>query len=135
MHVDTIGGGGAADLANGVYYRPNQDLEYIDRLPDSGIVRTNSIERRTDPSINADGIYNTNDDIFYGGLNPGNDGIYGSMDDFYTTTAFSEVAKQGGHVDADADNNKDLLNTSNTLADFGMADFVDYIQTIINFRS
>ena len=135
MHVDTIGGGGAADLANGVYYRPNQDLEYIDRLPDSGIVRTNSIERRTDASINADGIYNTNDDIFYGGLNPGNDGIYGSMDDFYTTTAFSEVAKQGGHVDADADNNKDLLNTSNTLADFSVADFVDYIQTIANFRA
>lgn len=135
MHVDTIGGGGAADLANGVYYRPNQSLEYIDRLPDSGIVRTNSIERRTDPTINADGIYNTNDDIFYGGLNPGNDGIYGSMDDFYTTTAFSQVAKQGGHVDADADNNKDLLNTSNTLANFSVADFVDYIQTIANFRA
>ena len=132
--MDTIGGGGAADLANGVYYRPNQDLEYIDRLPDSGIVRTNSIERRTDPSINADGIYNTNDDIFYGGLNPGNDGIYGSMDDFYTTTAFSQVAKQGGHVDADADNNKDH-SIHLTLADFSVADFVDYIQTIANFRA
>ena len=135
MHVDTIGGGGAPGLADGVYYRPNQDLEFIDRLPDTGTVRTNSIERRTDPTLNADGIYNTSDDLFYGGLNPGNDGIYGTMDDYYTTTAYSQVAKQGGHVDADADNNKDLLDTSNGLADFSVADFVDYIQTIANFRA
>lgn len=135
MHVDTIGGGGSPDLAEGVYYRPNQDLEFIDRLPDSGVVRTNSIERRTDPTLNADGIYNTSDDLFYGGLNPGNDGIYGTMDDYYTTTAFSEVAKQGGHVDSDADNNKDLLDTTNGLGDFSVADFVDYIQTIANFRA
>ena len=98
-------------------------------------MRTNSIERRTDPTLNADGIYNTSDDLFYGGLNPGNDGIYGTMDDYYTTTAYSQVAKQGGHVDADADNNKDLLDTSNGLADFSVADFVDYIQTIANFRA
>ncbi len=135
MHVDTIGGGGSPNLAEGVYYRPNQDLEFIDRLPDTGVVRTNSIERRTDPTLNADGIYNTSDDIFYGGLNPGNDGIYGTMDDFYTTTAFSQVAKQGGHVDADADNNKDLMDTSNSLGDFSVADFVDFIQTIANFRA
>jgi flagellin-like hook-associated protein FlgL len=135
MHVDTIGAGGAQDLANGVYYKPNQDLEFIDRLPGSGIVRTNSIERRTDPSMSADGILNSQDDLFYGGLNPGNDGIYGTMDDYYTTTAFSEVAKQGGHVDSDADNNKDLLDTSYGLDDFSVADFVDYIQTIANFRA
>ncbi len=135
LYVDTVGGGGATDLAHGVYYKPNQSLDFIDRLPDSGLVRTNSIERRTDPDISADGIYNSNDDLFYGGLNAGGDGIYGTADDFYSTTAFSEVAKEGGHIDSDADNNKDLLNTSNDLGDFSVADFVDYIQTIANFRA
>ena len=135
LHVDTVGAGGASDLAHGVYYKPNQNLEYIDRVPDSGLVRTNSIERRTDPDLGADEIYNSNDDLFYGGLNPGSDGIYGTMDDFYSTTAYSDVAKVGGHIDADADNNKDLLDTSNSLGDFSVADFVDYIQTIANFRA
>jgi len=135
LHVDTVGAGGASDLAHGVYYKPNQNLEYIDRVPDSGLVRTNSIERRTDPDLGADEIYNSNDDLFYGGLNPGSDGIYGTMDDYYTTTAYSDVAKGGGHIDADADNNKDLLDTSNGLGDFSVADFVDYIQTIANFRA
>ncbi len=135
LYVDTVGGGGATDLAHGVYYKPNQSLDFIDRLSDSGLVRTNSIERRTDPDISADGIYNSNDDLFYGGLNAGGDGIYGTADDFYSTTAFSEVAKEGGHIDSDADNNKDLLNTSNDLGDFSVADFVDYIQTIANFRA
>ena len=135
LHVDTVGAGGASDLAHGVYYKPNQNLEYIDRVPDSGLVRTNSIERRTDPDLGADEIYNSNDDLFYGGLNPGSDGIYGTMDDYYSTTAFSDVAKGGGHIDADADNNKDLLDTSNSLGDFSVADFVDYIQTIANFRA
>lgn len=135
LHVDTVGAGGASDLAHGVYYKPNQNLEYIDRVPDSGLVRTNSIERRTDPDLGADEIYNSNDDLFYGGLNPGSDGIYGTMDDYYSTTAYSDVAKGGGHIDADADNNKDLLDTSNSLGDFSVADFVDYIQTIANFRA
>jgi flagellin-like hook-associated protein FlgL len=135
LHVDTVGAGGASDLAHGVYYKPNQNLEYIDRVPDSGLVRTNSIERRTDPDLGADEIYNSNDDLFYGGLNPGSDGIYGTMDDYYSTTAYSDVAKGGGHIDADADNNKDLLDTSNGLGDFSVADFVDYIQTIANFRA
>lgn len=135
LHVDTVGGGGSSDLAHGVYYKPNQSLDFIDRLPDSGLVRTNSIERRTDPDLGADGIYNSNDDLFYGGLNAGGDGIYGTADDFYSTTAFSQVAKEGGHIDSDADNNKDLLDTSNGLGDFSVADFVDYIQTIANFRA
>ena len=135
LYVDTVGGGGASDLAHGVYYKPNQDLEFIDRIPNSGLVQTNSIERRTDPDLGADGIYNSKDDLFYGGLNPGGDGIYGTMDDYYTTTAFSDVAKQGGHIDSDADNNKDLLDTANGLEDFSVADFVDYIQTIANFRA
>lgn len=135
LYVDTVGGGGASDLAHGVYYKPNQSLDYIDRLPDSGLVRTNSIERRTDPNLGADGIYNSNDDLYYGGLNAGGDGIYGTADDYYSTTAFSQVAKEGGHVDSDGDNNKDLLDTSNSLGDFSVADFVDYIQTIANFRA
>jgi flagellin-like hook-associated protein FlgL len=136
MYVDTIAGGGSADLPEGVYYRPNQDLEFIDRLPDTGTVRTNSIARRTDaPNPPGDEIYNSQDDQFYGGLNAGNDGIYGTMDDFYATTTSPDVAAAGAHVDADADNNKDLLDTSNGLEDFSVADFVDYIQTIANFRA
>ena len=136
MYVDTVGGGGGAGLPDGVYYRPNQNLEYVDRLPNSGTVRTNSIERRTDaPTPPGDEIYNSQDDQFYGGLNAGNDGIYGTMDDFYSTTAYSDTAKAGGHVDADADNNKDLLDTTKGLEDFSVADFVDYIQTIANFRA
>ena len=37
MYVDTIGGGGASGLAQGIYYKPNQDLEFIDRLPDTWV--------------------------------------------------------------------------------------------------
>ena len=37
--------------------------------------------------------------------------------------------------DADADNNKDLLDESNQLQNFSVADFVDYIQTLANFRA
>ena len=136
MYVDTVGGGGNSNLPDGVYYRPNQSLDFVDRLPNSGTVRTNSIERRTDaPLPPGDEIFNSQDDQFYGGLNAGNDGIYGTMDDFYSTTAYSDTAKAGGHVDADADNNMDLLDTTKGLEDFSVADFVDYIQTIANFRA
>ena len=38
-------------------------------------------------------------------------------------------------MDADADNNKDLLDISNNLEDFSVADFVDYIQTLANVRA
>ena len=51
MYVDTVGGGGGADLPEGVYYRPNQDLDFVDRLSNSGTVRTNSVERRTDAPL------------------------------------------------------------------------------------
>jgi len=57
------------------------------------------------------------------------------MDDFYATTPNSATAYAGGHIDADADNNKDLLNESNDLGDFSVADFVDFIQTTANFRA
>jgi len=136
LYVDSIGGGGAPGLSNDIYYRPNQSLEYVDRLPDSGLVRTNSIERRSDSErYPGDEIFNSRDDQFYGGLNAGNDGIYGTMDDYYSTTAYSDTAKAGGHIDSDVDNNRDLLDESNNLEDFSVADFVDYIQTIANFRA
>jgi flagellin-like hook-associated protein FlgL len=138
MYVDTIGGGGSSNLPDGVFYRPNQSLNYIDRLPNTGTVRTNSVERRAEASndpAKADLIHNSRDDQFYGGLNAGNDGIYGTMDDFYASTAHTDVAMAGAHIDADADNNKDLLNTANGLQDFSVADFVDYIQTLANVRA
>ena len=47
MYVDTIGGGGNGSLPEGVYFKPNQDLEYAERISDSGMVRT-SAEFRTD---------------------------------------------------------------------------------------
>ena len=136
MYVDTIGGGGGAGLPDGVFYRANQSLDYVDRLPNTGTVRSNTIARRTDsPLPPGDEIYNSQDDQFYGGLNSGNDGIYGTMDDFYATTSDPAIAKAGSHVDADADNNKDLLDSNNKLQHFSVADFVDYIQSLANFRA
>ena len=136
MYVDTVGGGGGAGLPDGVFYRANQSLDYVDRLPNTGTVRTNTIARRTDsPLPPGDEIYNSQDDQFYGGLNAGNDGIYGTMDDFYATTSDPAIAKAGSHVDADADNNKDLLDSNNKLQHFSVADFVDYIQSLANFRA
>lgn len=135
MYVDTVGGGGNASAADGVHYKSNQDLEFVDRLSD-GRVRTSGAERRSDsPVPPGDGIFNSVDDQFFGGLEAGNDGIYGTADDFYTATVDPNVALNGGHVDADADNNKELLDTSNTLADFSVADFVDFIQTLANVRA
>ena len=52
-----------------------------------------------------------------------------------TALPHSQMQLKGGHVDSDADNNKDLLDTSNNLSDFSVADFVDYVQTIANFRA
>ena len=107
----------------------------MDRLPD-GSVRTANMARRTDaPLPPGDEIFNSPDDAFFGGLQPGNDGIYGTMDDFYASTADPAIAQQSPHVDSDADNNKDLLNTANDLQHFSVADFVDYIQTLANVRA
>jgi len=75
------------------------------------------------------------DDHYYKGLHAGNDGIYGTTDDYYQTTSSKDIAKMGYHVDADADNNKDLLDTEYDLSNFSVADFVDYIQTLANFRA
>ena len=108
----------------------------MDRLSASGEVRTAGAERRTDaPLPPGDEIFGSADDQFYGGLNSGNDGIFGTADDYYASTIDPSVAKSGGQLDADADNNKDLLDTSNSLADFSVADFVDYIQSVANFRA
>jgi flagellin-like hook-associated protein FlgL len=135
MYVDTIGGGGSADAPSDVYFRPNEDLEFVDRLP-SGEVRTAGAARRTDSPIPpGDGIYNSADDAFYGGLQAGNDGLYGTMDDFYESSPHLSNAQSSPNIDADADNNKELLDTSNTLADFSVADFVDFIQTLANVRA
>ncbi len=136
MYVDNIGGGGGSGMPDGVYYRPNQSLEFSDRLSNTGTVRTNSIERRTDSaSPPGDEIFNSRDDQFYGGLNAGNDGIYGTTDDFYSSTGHSGTAMAGAHIDSDADNNKDLLDTANGLENFSVADFVDYIQSLANMRA
>ena len=134
LYVDTIGGGGTSGLADGVYYQPNQDLEFIDRVPDTGLVRTNSIVRSGESDF-SDEIFNSHDDLFYGGLNAGEDGIYGTGDDVYYSTTHAGFARAGGHIDSDADNNKDLLNTNNDLTDFSIPDFVDFIQIIANFRA
>ncbi len=135
MYVDTRGGGGGAGLPDDIYFRPNQDLKFIDRLPD-GSVRTANMARRTDaPLPPGDEIFNSPDDAYFGGLQPGNDGIYGTMDDYYASTADINIAKQSAHVDADSDNNKDLLDSANNLEHFSVADFVDYIQTLANVRA
>ena len=135
VYVDTRGGGGSADAPSDVYFRPDEDLEFVDRLP-TGEVRTAGAARRTDSPIPpGDGLYNSADDAFYGGLQAGNDGLYGTMDDYYEAESFTSDAQGSPNIDADADNNKELLDTSNTLADFSVADFVDFIQTLANVRA
>ena len=52
-----------------------------------------------------------------------------------TVPPYQSVATKAGHIDSDADNNKDLLDLSNDLGDFSVADFVDYTQTVANFRA
>jgi flagellin-like hook-associated protein FlgL len=135
MHVDTRGGGGGAGLPDDIYFRPNQELKFVDRLPD-GSVRTQNMARRTDaPLPPGDEIFNSPDDAFFGGLQPGNDGIYGTMDDYYASTANINIAQQSAHIDADSDNNKNLLDVGNDLEHFSVADFVDFIQTLANVRA
>jgi flagellin-like hook-associated protein FlgL len=135
VYVDTVGAGGSKSKSKDSFYAANQDLEFLDRLPNSGEVRTNGVQRRGDPMQNGDSIFNSYDDLLYNSLNAGNDGVYGTMDDFYSTTPYGNVALSAAHTDADLDNNVDLLNSANDLGDFSVADFVDYIQTVANFRA
>jgi flagellin-like hook-associated protein FlgL len=132
--VDDKPRGGSPDADPNAFYDANTKLKYIDRLPNSGMVRTNTTVRAKDPS-SADGIYRTNDDQFYKGLHAGNDSIYGTSDDYYQTTSNKATAQGGYHIDADFDNNKDLLDTDYNLSNFSVADFVDYIQTLANARA
>jgi flagellin-like hook-associated protein FlgL len=136
MYIDTVGGGGAPGTPDDIYFRPNQSLSFVDRLSGSGQVRAANMARRTDaPLPPGDEIFNSPDDAFFGGLEAGNDGIYGTMDDFYASTSDPAIAQASAHLDADADNNKDLLDTANGLQNFSVADFVDYIQTLANVRA
>jgi flagellin-like hook-associated protein FlgL len=136
MYIDTVGGGGAPGTPDDIYFRPNQNLKFVDRLTGSGDVRAANMARRTDaPLPPGDEIFNSPDDAFFGGLEAGNDGIYGTMDDFYASTSDPAIAQASAHLDADADNNKDLLDTTNGLENFIVADFVDYIQTLANVRA
>ena len=57
------------------------------------------------------------------------------MDDYYEAEGFTSDAQGSPHIDADADNNKELLDTNNDLGDFSVADFVDFIQTLANVRA
>ncbi|MFP6900516.1 MAG: flagellin, partial [Opitutales bacterium] len=133
-YVDETPRGGSPDADPNAFYDANTDLQFIDRLPNSGLVRTNTIVRSKNPS-SGDEIYRSVDDHYYKGLHAGNDGIYGTTDDYYQTTSDKDIARQGHHVDADADNNKNLLDTDHDLSNFSVADFVDYIQTLANFRA
>jgi flagellin-like hook-associated protein FlgL len=136
MYIDTVGGGGAPGTPDDIYFRPNQNLKFVDRLTGTGDVRASNMARRTDsPKPPGDEIFNSPDDAFFGGLEAGNDGIYGTMDDFYASTGDPAMAQASAHLDADADNNKDLLDTTNGLQNFSVADFVDYIQTLANVRA
>lgn len=135
-YVDTVARGGSPDSDSNAFYDANTELQFIDRLANSGMVRTNTIVRAKNPgSTSGDDIFRSADDLFYKGLHTGNDGIYGTSDDYYQTTSSVETAKKGYHIDADADNNKDLLDESYDLSDFSVADFVDYIQTLANARA
>jgi flagellin len=82
-------------------------------------------------ALSADGISNSPDDLIYGGLEAGGDGIFGTADDYYA----AGMGSASGYVDADADNNKNLLDESNELGSFSTADFVDFIQTLANMRA
>ena len=98
MYIDTVGGGGSSSLPADAYFRPNEDLEFVDRLP-NGEVRTANMARRTDsPLPPGDEIFNSADDAFFGGLQAGNDGLYGTSDDYYEAQAFEEMAKISPHM-------------------------------------
>jgi len=135
VYVDATGSGGSSTKSSDSFYQANQDLEFVDRLPGSGLVRASGAERRANPAQGGDGVFNSVDDLIYNQLNAGNDGIYGTVDDFYSATPYRNVALNAGHTDSDADNNKDLLDLSNDLSDFSVADFVDYTQSVANFRA
>ena len=46
VYVDTVGAGGSKSKSKDSFYAANQDLEFLDRLPNSGEVRTNGVQPR-----------------------------------------------------------------------------------------
>ena len=91
-------------------------------------------ERHTDALPPGDKIYNSADDQFYSG-------VMQVMMESMAQRMISmppqwiQTLRNGGQIDADADNNKDLLDESLDLQHFGVAGFVDYIQTLANVRA
>ena len=45
VYVDTVGAGGSSTKSKDSFYAANQELEFVDRLPDSGEVRTSGVQR------------------------------------------------------------------------------------------
>ena len=81
------------------YYKPTKTSEYTDRIRLwNGRTAAQSVELDA-PMPPGDQIYASADDQFYGGLNAGNDGIYGTADDFYATTVDPNIALNGGQID------------------------------------
>ena len=68
MYIDTVGGGGSSSLPADAYFRPNEDLEYVDRLPNGEGPDNQHNGIRILHCPPGDEIFNSADDAFYGGL-------------------------------------------------------------------
>ena len=51
MYMIQLEGGGAPGTPDDIYFRPNQDLKFVDRLAGSGDVRSSNMARRTDAPL------------------------------------------------------------------------------------
>ena len=137
MYIDTVGGGGAPGTPDDIYFRPNQSLKFVDRLDGTGDVRAANMARRTDSPLRPQGMESSIRQMTHSlaGLKRA---MMVSTALWMTSTPPPEIpaiAQASAHLDADADNNKDLLDTANGLESFSVADFVDYIQTLANVRA
>jgi flagellin-like hook-associated protein FlgL len=131
LHVEVRNGGGAGTGIPGTFYEANQELAFGGRLSNGQVLASQTDLMSDSMALSADGISNSPDDLIYGGLEAGGDGIFGTADDYYA----AGMGSASGYVDADADNNKNLLDESNELGSFSTADFVDFIQTLANMRA
>jgi flagellin-like hook-associated protein FlgL len=131
LHVEVRTGGGAGTGIPGTFYEANQELAFGGRLSNGQVLASQADLMSDSMALSADGISNSPDDLIYGGLEAGGDGIFGTADDYYA----AGMGSASGYVDADADNNKNLLDESNGLGSFSTADFVDFIQTLANMRA
>ena len=135
MYIDTVGGGGNASMADGVLPNQTRNSNLSTGYPTVASVPLVRKAYRFSSSLQAmvSLILSTISSLAVLKLEMMESTV---LDDFYTATVDPNVALNGQvHVDADADNNKELLDTSNTLADFSVADFVDFIQTLANVRA